>query len=188
MRIRRPRTTALIYASGKLICTGAETEKDSRVACRKFARLVQKLGFPVKFLDFKIQNMMACCNVRFTIHLEELVRAHGNFSRYMSHQIFEYTHKLSSITIFYFRFSYEPELFRGVIYRMPKPRIVLQIFSNGKIILTGKNSQLNYMASAQFYFQCHLCFNFVFTGGKVRADIVKAFDTIYPILKTFQKH
>ena len=31
----------------------------SRLAARKYARIVQKLGFPTKFKDFKIQNMVS---------------------------------------------------------------------------------------------------------------------------------
>ena len=58
MRIREPRTTALIFSSGKMVCTGAKSEEDSRLAARKYARIVQKLGFPTKFKDFKIQNMV----------------------------------------------------------------------------------------------------------------------------------
>lgn len=34
-------------------------------------------------------------------------------------------------------YSYEPELFPGLIYRMVKPRIVLLIFVSGKVVLTG---------------------------------------------------
>ena len=47
MRIREPRTTALIFSSGKMVCTGAKSEEDSRLAARKYARIVQKLGFAV---------------------------------------------------------------------------------------------------------------------------------------------
>lgn len=47
MRIREPRTTALIFSSGKMVCTGAKSEEDSRLAARKYARIIQKLGFPV---------------------------------------------------------------------------------------------------------------------------------------------
>ncbi|KAL0103068.1 hypothetical protein PUN28_018400 [Cardiocondyla obscurior] len=113
MRIREPRTTALIFSSGKMVCTGAKSEEDSRLAARKYARIIQKLGFPAKFLDFKIQNMVGSCDVKFPIRLEGLVLSHGNFS------------------------SYEPELFPGLIYRMVKPRIVLLIFVSGKVVLTG---------------------------------------------------
>jgi len=113
MRIREPRTTALIFSSGKMVCTGAKSEEDSRLAARKYARIVQKLGFSAKFLDFKIQNMVGSCDVKFPIRLEGLVLTHSQFS------------------------SYEPELFPGLIYRMVKPRIVLLVFVSGKVVLTG---------------------------------------------------
>jgi len=113
MRIREPRTTALIFSSGKMVCTGAKSEDDSRLAARKYARIIQKLGFEAKFADFKVQNMVGSCDVRFPIRLEGLVLTHNQFS------------------------SYEPELFPGLIYRMVKPRIVLLIFVSGKVVLTG---------------------------------------------------
>ncbi|KAJ2852299.1 TATA-binding protein (TBP) [Coemansia brasiliensis] len=113
MRIREPKTTALIFASGKMVVTGAKSEDDSKLAARKYARIVQKLGFPAKFTDFKIQNIVGSCDVKFPIRLEGLAYSHGNFS------------------------SYEPELFPGLIYRMVKPKIVLLIFVSGKIVLTG---------------------------------------------------
>ena len=113
MRIRDPRTTALIFSSGKMVCTGAKSEEDSRLAARKYARIIQKLGFPAKFKEFKIQNMVGSCDVKFPIRLEGLMLTHGQFS------------------------SYEPELFPGLIYRMVKPRIVLLIFVSGKVVLTG---------------------------------------------------
>lgn len=47
MRIRNPRTTALIFGSGKMVCTGAKSEEDSLQAARRYARVIQKLGFPV---------------------------------------------------------------------------------------------------------------------------------------------
>ncbi|KAK2720813.1 hypothetical protein QYM36_004626 [Artemia franciscana] len=117
MRIKEPRTTALMFSSGKMVCTGAKSEEDSRLATRKFARIVQKLGFASKILNFKIQNMVGSCNVKFSIRLEALVLAHGRFSRY------------------------EPELFPGLIYRMVKPRVVLLIFATGKVILTGARTK-----------------------------------------------
>jgi TATA-box binding protein (TBP) (component of TFIID and TFIIIB) len=35
MRIRDPKTTALVFASGKMVCTGAKSEEHSRLAARK---------------------------------------------------------------------------------------------------------------------------------------------------------
>ena len=100
--------------SGPLrIILGAKSEQHSRLAARKYARVIQKLGFPAKFKDFKIQNMVGSVDVKFPIRLEKLVLSHSQFS------------------------SYEPELFPGLIYRMVKPRIVLLIFVSGKVVLTG---------------------------------------------------
>ncbi|GAP92460.2 putative TATA-box-binding protein [Rosellinia necatrix] len=93
MRIREPKTTALIFASGKMVVTGAKSEDDSKLASRKYARIIQKLGFNAKFTDFKIQNIVGSCDIKFPIRLEGLASRHHNFS------------------------SYEPELFPGLIYR-----------------------------------------------------------------------
>lgn len=100
MRIREPKTTALIFASGKMVVTGAKSEDDSKLASRKYARIIQKLGFNAKFTDFKIQNIVGSCDIKFPIRLEGLAARHHMFS------------------------SYEPELFPGLIYRMMKPKIV----------------------------------------------------------------
>ncbi|KFD67293.1 hypothetical protein M514_05049 [Trichuris suis] len=113
MRIRDPRTTALIFSSGKMVCTGAKSEDLSRLGARKYARIIQKLGFDAKFMDFKVQNMVGSCDVRFAIQLEGLCLTHSQFS------------------------TYEPELFPGLIYRMVKPRVVLLIFVSGKVVITG---------------------------------------------------
>ncbi|ORX42830.1 TBP-domain-containing protein [Piromyces finnis] len=113
MRIREPKTTALIFVSGKMVITGAKSEEQSKLAARKYARIIQKLGFPARFNEFKIQNIVGSCDVKFPIRLEGLACSHGHFS------------------------SYEPELFPGLIYRMVKPKIVLLIFVSGKIVLTG---------------------------------------------------
>lgn len=82
MRIRDPKTTALIFASGKMVVTGAKSEDDSRLASRKYARIVQKLGFDAKFSEFKIQNIVGSCDVKFPIRLEGLAYSHGSFSSY----------------------------------------------------------------------------------------------------------
>lgn len=136
MRIHNPRATALIFRSGKLVCTGARSEENSLLAAKKFARIIQKLGFSVKFSCFKIQNIVATCDLKFPIKLENLNHMHGQFS------------------------SYEPELYPGLTYRMVMPRVVLLIFVNGKVVLTG---------------------------AKNRTELQDALNNIYPILKSFRK-
>ena len=49
VRIREPKTTALIFKTGKLVCTGAKSEKQARLAARMYARIVEKVGFEVDF-------------------------------------------------------------------------------------------------------------------------------------------
>ena len=49
MRIKQPNTTALIFSSGKMVCTGAKSEDESRKAARKFAKIIKILGFQVEF-------------------------------------------------------------------------------------------------------------------------------------------
>ncbi|OMO62331.1 TATA-box binding protein [Corchorus capsularis] len=62
------------------VCTGAKSEQQSKLAARKYARIIQKLGFPAKFKDFKIQNIVGSCDVKFPIRLEGLAYSHGAFS------------------------------------------------------------------------------------------------------------
>jgi transcription initiation factor TFIID TATA-box-binding protein len=124
MRIKEPKTTALIFSSGKMVCTGARNEEESRLASRTFAKIILKLGFPVKFSEFTVQNIVASCDVKFPIRLEGLASSHLRYC------------------------SYEPEMFPGVIFRMESPpKIVLLIFVSGKIVITGaKNREDIYKA------------------------------------------
>ena len=119
MRLREPKTTALIFASGKMVCTGAKNEEASRIAARKFARIIQKLGNVVSFTNFKIQNIVGSSDVNFPIDLEHIANKHNHFC------------------------SYEPEVFPGLVYRMIEPKIVLLVFVSGKLVLTGAKRKVD---------------------------------------------
>jgi len=130
MRIREPKTTALVFASGKMVVTGAKSEDDSKLASRKYARIIQKLGFNAKFSDFKIQNIVGSCDIKFPIRY--VLGAVTTMSTWLT------VYSLEGLASHHHTFSsYEPELFPGLIYRMMKPKIVLLIFVSGKIVLTG---------------------------------------------------
>uniref|UniRef100_A0A3B5BC10 Uncharacterized protein n=1 Tax=Stegastes partitus TaxID=144197 RepID=A0A3B5BC10_9TELE len=86
MRIRKPRTTASIFSSGQLVCTGATSVEESKVASRRFARIVQKLRFPVRFLNFRIQMIVATCST-FPVSLEKLALVHREHCR-SGHTVF----------------------------------------------------------------------------------------------------
>ncbi|XP_063241530.1 uncharacterized protein LOC134541785 isoform X2 [Bacillus rossius redtenbacheri] len=136
MRINEPHTTALVFQTGKMVVTGARSEDAVNLAARKYARIIQKLGFPVRFVDFRIHNMVGTCDLRFPVRLEDLQQMHSQFC------------------------SFEPELFPGLVYRLVKPRVVLLIFVNGKVVLTG---------------------------AKTRKELNEAIDTMFPIIKSFKK-
>mmetsp|Transcript_13720 Transcript_13720/g.26570 ORF Transcript_13720/g.26570 Transcript_13720/m.26570 type:complete len:223 (+) Transcript_13720:169-837(+) len=129
LRIRQPKTTALIFGSGKIVVAGAKSLEDAQVAARKFCAIIRKVGKPdAKSSDFKVQNIVCSCDCRFAIRLEALALAHGKFS------------------------SFEPELFPGLIYRMASPKVVLLIFVSGKVIITGaKEQHHSYEAFAKIY-------------------------------------
>ena len=117
MRIREPRTTALVFHSGKMIVTGAKTEHDSRTGGKKYVQIIQKVGFAATFRDYKIQNMTATCDMGFPIRLEGLVYAHSQQA------------------------TYEPELFPGLVYKMVNPKVVFLVFVSGKVVATGAKSE-----------------------------------------------
>jgi len=129
MRLREPKATALIFASGKMCVTGVKSTHNATLACKKFAYIVERVGYtPKEFMDFKVQNIVGTADVGFPIRLEGLVYAHSAFA------------------------SYEPELFPGLIYRLVSPRVVFLIFVSGKVVITGakKESDLS-SALAKLY-------------------------------------
>lgn len=116
-RLKRPKTATLIFSSGKMVCTGAKSEREARSAVRKVVRELKKndiviLNRPV----IEIQNMVASANLKRQVDLETGADILENV-------------------------MYEPEQFPGLIYRMGDPKTVLLIFTSGKIVCTGGTSE-----------------------------------------------
>lgn len=104
MRLREPRATALIFASGKMVVTGVKSTHNANLASKKFSYIVERCGFkPNDDFEFKVQNIVGTADCGFPIRLEGLVYAHSAFA------------------------SYEPELFPGLIYRLVRV-IVINLF------------------------------------------------------------
>jgi len=129
MKIRDPKVTALVFKSGRIVVVGAKSERDARVAGRKFARILQNVGYPnIRFTDFTIRNVVASADVKFPIKLEQLVREHEQWA------------------------TYEPELFPGLIYRMVSPKVVFLVFVTGKVVMTGAKTRADiYTAFEQIF-------------------------------------
>jgi transcription initiation factor TFIID TATA-box-binding protein len=145
MRIKEPKATSLIFSNGKIIVLGTKTEEDSRNACRKIGRIIQRINYPVKLTNIKIQNMVGSCDVKFQINLYLLA---NNIKRFV---------KSSKV-------AFEPEIFPGLIYRLipdkspndqnneKPPNIVFLIFASGKIVISGgKNRHQIYEAFNKVY-------------------------------------
>ncbi|KOC65381.1 TATA box-binding protein-like protein 1 [Habropoda laboriosa] len=115
MKLRRPYTTASIWSSGKVTCTGATSEVQAKVAARRFARSLQKLGFKVRFNNYRVVNVLGTCCMPFAIKITS----------------FSSCHKENA--------DYEPELHPGVTYKLKEPKATLKIFSTGSVTVTAPN-------------------------------------------------
>jgi len=112
-RLKKPKTATLIFNSGKMVCTGAKSEKEAHRAVMKVVKELKKGGIIIIGKpELKIVNMVASVTLGGIIDLEKAVRP------------LEKT-------------MYEPEQFPGVIYRMDEPRVVMLLFASGKLVCTG---------------------------------------------------
>jgi transcription initiation factor TFIID TATA-box-binding protein len=116
-RIKAPKTATLIFTSGKMVCTGAKSEKLSRLAVKMVVEQLRKGGIKVKKQAVvEVQNIVASINLGGKIHLEDAARTLP-------------------------RSMYEPEQFPGLIHRMLDPKTVILLFSSGKLVCTGAKKE-----------------------------------------------
>ena len=120
-RLKKPKTSTLIFGSGKMICTGARSENEARRALKKLVKVLKEGGILiVGNPEMKIVNVVATVNLGGFVDLLELYES----ERGMRGKI-----------------VYEPEQFPGLIYRMDSPRAVFLIFSSGKLVCTGARKE-----------------------------------------------
>jgi transcription initiation factor TFIID TATA-box-binding protein len=116
-RIKRPKTATLIFNSGKMVCTGAKSEKEARRAVMNVIKELRKGGIIIiSKPELKIQNIVASASLGGRIDLEQAV------SRLV-------------------KTMYEPEQFPGLIYRMDEPKVVILIFASGNLVCTGAKKE-----------------------------------------------
>ncbi len=112
-RLKRPKTATLIFGSGKMVCTGAKSEKMARSAVKKVVRELKNNGIIILGKPkIVIQNIVASANLHGKIDLETAADIMDNV-------------------------MYEPEQFPGLIYRMGEPKVVMLLFASGKLVCTG---------------------------------------------------
>ncbi len=116
-RIKRPKTATLIFNSGKMVCTGARSEKEARRAVMNVVKELKKGGIIIiRKPELKIQNIVASASLSGKIDLEQAVSTLG-------------------------KTMYEPEQFPGLIYRMDEPKVVILLFASGKLVCTGAKKE-----------------------------------------------
>ena len=115
-RTTDPRAAALIFSSGKIVCTGAKSIEMAHIAMKKVVDKIREVGIdmPTTF-DIKVENIVASSKIEAQLNLEEIAFSLENA-------------------------EYEPEQFPGLVYRITEPRVAFLLFSSGKIICTGAHN------------------------------------------------
>lgn len=100
-----------------MVCTGAKSESEVYKAVKNIIKILKSHGIEIKNKPIiEIQNIVASANLKAGVDLEKAA------------------FKLSNA-------MYEPEQFPGLIYRMDEPKVVLLIFSSGKVVCTGARKE-----------------------------------------------
>jgi transcription initiation factor TFIID TATA-box-binding protein len=116
-RLKKPKTATLIFSSGKMVCTGAKSERQAKKAVMKVTDELKKNGIVIVGKpEIVIQNIVASAGLGGSIDLEKS------------------TYSLK-------RTMYEPEQFPGLIYRMDEPKVVILLFASGKLVCTGAKKE-----------------------------------------------
>ncbi len=117
IRIKEPKTSALIFSSGKVVCTGARTIEKVQESIKKIIKSLEKINIKITIKpEIKIQNIVASGSVGMDLNLNELAM------------------KLENT-------EYEPEQFPGLVYKLAEAKATFLLFSNGKIVCTGTKSE-----------------------------------------------
>ena len=139
-RLKRPKTATLIFGSGKMVCTGAKSEKQARSAVGKVVRELKANGIIILGKPkIVIQNIVSSANL------------HGKIDQEAMSDILE-------------NVMYEPEQFPGAIYRMTEPKVVLLVFASGKLVITGAKREEQVYEAAEKINSTLIDFDLLFKG------------------------
>ncbi len=117
IRIKEPKTSALIFSSGKIVCTGARSMDKVDESVQKIIKSLEKIGIKIeKKPEMKIQNIVASGSVGMDLNLNTLAMKLDNT-------------------------EYEPEQFPGLVYKLAEAKATFLLFSNGKVVCTGTKSE-----------------------------------------------
>jgi len=125
LRIRDPKTSALIFNSGKIVCTGANSLEKVDQSMMRIVEALKKIGVNVKAKpQYEVQNVVASGSIGMDINLNTLAI------------------KLENT-------EYEPEQFPGLVYKLRGTKATFLLFTNGQIVCTGTKSEKEVDESVQ---------------------------------------
>jgi transcription initiation factor TFIID TATA-box-binding protein len=114
-RTKDPKTAALIFGSGKIVCTGAKSIDDVHNGLKKVFNELTNMGVEVMDKpEITVQNIVASADLGTVLNLNAIAIGLG----------------LENI-------EYEPEQFPGLVYRLAVPKVVMLLFGSGKLVVTG---------------------------------------------------
>ena len=115
VRLTDPKIALLLFASGKVVFTGAKSLEDLNKGVLRLRDLLRKLGIktPDK-IPVTVQNIVTSADLGATINLNKIM-----------------------LGLNLERVEYEPEQFPGLVYRIEEPKVVVLLFGSGKLIITG---------------------------------------------------
>jgi len=117
IRIKDPKTSALIFSSGNVVCTGARSMEKVHLAIARIIESLEKINIHIKIKpEVKIQNIVASGAIGMKLNLNVLAM------------------KLENT-------EYEPEQFPGLVYKLMEAKATFLLFSNGKVVCTGTKSE-----------------------------------------------
>ena len=114
-RTQNPKSAALIFRSGKIVCTGAKSTDDVHESLNIVFGKLRDLQIPVDDdPDITVQNIVTSADIGENLNLNAIAIGLG----------------LENI-------EYEPEQFPGLVYRLDEPEVVALLFGSGKLVITG---------------------------------------------------
>jgi transcription initiation factor TFIID TATA-box-binding protein len=117
IRIKEPKTSALIFSSGKIVCTGAKSMDKVEESIQQIIKSLEKINVKITIKPvIKIQNIVASGSIHMDLNLNTLAM------------------KLKNT-------EYEPEQFPGLVYKLLDAKATFLLFSNGKVVCTGTKSE-----------------------------------------------
>ena len=117
IRIKDPKTSALIFSSGKVVCTGARSMDKVEESIVKIIKALKKINIDIKIKPkIAFQNIVASGAIGMDLNLNVLAMKLDNT-------------------------EYEPEQFPGLVYKLDEAKATFLLFSNGKIVCTGTKSE-----------------------------------------------